>query len=106
MYVTGNPAAQIWKKIMGPVHDGLEYKSFPLPSIGADTKIFGDLADALEEQNNPSPTPSESPSPPPSESPAESEPPVSPSEPVVPPTDPDDPEPPEPSNPVGDGFEG
>ena len=105
MYVTGNPAAQIWKKIMGPVHEGLEYKSFPWPSIGADTKIFGDLTQALEDQNNPTPSPSESPEPSPSESPIDSEPPVSPSEPVTP-TEPDESEPPEPSEPVGDGFEG
>ena len=53
----GNPAAQIWKKVMEPVHSGLEYKAFPWPSIGGDTQIFGDLTEDLEEQENPSPSP-------------------------------------------------
>ena len=29
---SGNPAAQLWKKVMAPIHDGLENKSFDKPS--------------------------------------------------------------------------
>jgi len=36
-----NPAAQIWKKVMRPIHDGLSYKSFNYPYIGENTGIFG-----------------------------------------------------------------
>lgn len=111
MHISGNPAAQIWKKIMGPIHDGLEYKSFPWPYIGGDTHLFGDLTEALEEQNNPSPTPSPTPeeSTEPSESPTTDVPP--PSEPVEPsdpvePIDPVEPEPPDPTNPIDGGFQG
>ncbi len=39
--VSGNPAAQLWKKVMQPLHDGLEYKAFTYPSIGDNTGIFG-----------------------------------------------------------------
>lgn len=53
MRVNGNPAAQIWKKIMEPVHDGLERKAFKTPTIGGPTNIFGDL------KETPSPSPSE-----------------------------------------------
>ncbi len=59
MYFYGNPAAQIWKKVMQPLHQGLEYKAFPYPSIGTDTQLFGDLTEAKEEQDNPSPSPSQ-----------------------------------------------
>lgn len=41
IYCSGNPAAQIFRKIMRPIHEGLEYKSFPWPYIGGDTGIFG-----------------------------------------------------------------
>ena len=43
MYVSGNPAAQIFKKIMRPIHEGLAWKDFAWPYIGPDTGIFGDL---------------------------------------------------------------
>ena len=44
MYVSGNPAAQVWNRIMRQVHDGLEWRNFTEPtSIGEDTQIFGDL---------------------------------------------------------------
>ena len=36
----GNPAAQLWKKVMYPVHEGLEWKSFTYPYLGEDTGIF------------------------------------------------------------------
>lgn len=104
MYVYGNPAAQVWRRVMQQVHAGLEYKSFPAADwIGGDTQIFGDLTEAKEEQDNPSPSPSEepeaseSPDAAVSESPAVStapvvtdapvatEPPVEPVEPVEPP---------------------
>ena len=39
--VSGNPAAQLWKKVMQPLHDGLEYKAFTYPYIGENTGIFG-----------------------------------------------------------------
>ena len=62
MYVSGNPAAQIWKKIMRPLHEGLEYKSFKTPTLGGPTNIFGELSET------PSPSPSEESSESPSES--------------------------------------
>ena len=62
MYVYGNPAAQVWRRVMQQVRAGLEYKSFPAADwIGGDTQIFGDLTEAKEEQDNPSPSPSEEP---------------------------------------------
>lgn len=62
MYVSGNPAAQIWKKIMYPLNDGLEYKAFTTPSFSGPTNIFGELS------TTPSPSPSEEASEEPSES--------------------------------------
>ena len=53
MYVTGNPSAQTWKKIMQPLHEGLEYKAFKTPTISGPTNIFGELSET------PSPSPSE-----------------------------------------------
>lgn len=58
-----NPAAQIWKAVMQPIHEGLEYKEFDMPVIGQPTNIFGDLTEELEEQNNPKPTPTPTPEP-------------------------------------------
>ena len=104
MYVYGNPAAQVWRRVMQQVHAGLEYKSFPAADwIGGDTQIFGDLTEAKEEQGNPSPSPSEEPAasespdaavsespsvstaPVVTDSPVATEPPVEPVEPVEPP---------------------
>ncbi len=31
MYCSGNPSASMWKKVMGPIHEGLEYKDFYVP---------------------------------------------------------------------------
>ena len=62
MYVTGNPSAQIWKKIMYPLNDGLEYKSFKTPNLSGPTNIFGELS------ATPSPSPSEEASESPSDS--------------------------------------
>ena len=40
--VSGNPAAQLWKKVMSPLHDGLPWKSFTYPYLsGENTGIFG-----------------------------------------------------------------
>ena len=50
MNFSGNPAAQIWKLIMAPIHEGLEYKAFPTPTIGAPTGIFGDMSEPEEEE--------------------------------------------------------
>ena len=104
MYVYGNPAAQVWRRVMQQVHAGLEYKSFPAADwIGGDTQIFGDLTEAKEEQDNPRPSPSEEPAasespaaavsaspsvstaPVVTDSPVATEPPVEPVEPVEPP---------------------
>lgn len=70
MYFYGNPAAQIWKRVMEPVHNGLDYVSFDYPSyIGSDTQLFGDLTEALYEQLNPSPSPTVEPTVEPTEEP-------------------------------------
>ncbi|NLW65017.1 MAG: penicillin-binding protein [Clostridiales bacterium] len=53
MNVYGNPATRVWQKIMQPVHEGLELKTFPTPTLGGPTNIFGDL------KESPSPSPSE-----------------------------------------------
>ena len=50
MYFSGNPAAQLWRRVMQQVHAGLEDKSFPAPQIGAATNIFGNLDEAYREQ--------------------------------------------------------
>jgi len=50
IYTSGNPAARLFKTIMRPIHEGLEYKDFTWPYLGGDTYIFGDLNDELEEQ--------------------------------------------------------
>lgn len=50
MNFSGNPAAQIWKLIMAPIHEGLETKSFPKPTIGAPTNIFGDMSQPEEDE--------------------------------------------------------
>ena len=39
--VSGNPAARLWKKVMQPLHDGLEYRAFTYPYIGENTGVFG-----------------------------------------------------------------
>lgn len=93
--IYGNPAAQVWKRVMQQVHAGLEYKSFPSPDwIGGDTKIFGDLTEEKEEQDNPSPTPEPEESEKPEETPVVSDSPVTTEVPVFtePPTEPVEPE--------------
>ena len=61
MYFSGNPSAQIWKRVMSQIHEGLEPRTFTAPSYGAATNIFGDLTEEKEEQDNPSPSPSPTP---------------------------------------------
>ena len=34
---------------MAPIHEGLEYKAFPTPTIGAPTGIFGDMSEPEDE---------------------------------------------------------
>ena len=48
--VNGNPASQLFKKIMLPIHEGKEWKDFTWPYIGGDNMMFGDLRDKLKEQ--------------------------------------------------------
>ena len=58
--IGGNPAAQIWRKVMDPIHEGLENKNFPYPAVGGDTRLFGDLLNEWEIQEGiatPSPPP-------------------------------------------------
>ena len=43
MYVSGNPAAQVWKKVMQPLHEGLTVKQFKTPTASAATNIFGNM---------------------------------------------------------------
>lgn len=48
--VSGNPAAKLWRSVMRPIHEGLQYKGFTWPYIGENTGIFG-LDDEPEEDN-------------------------------------------------------
>ena len=50
MHYTNNPAVEIWKRVMEPVHEGLEDRGFPEPVIGAATNFFGNLQKEYEEQ--------------------------------------------------------
>jgi len=63
MYFYGNPSAQIWKRVMSQVHEGLEYKTFTAPVYGRATNIFGDLTEEKAAQDNPSPSPTPTPEP-------------------------------------------
>ena len=92
MYYSGNPALTIWKEVMQPIHADLEYRSFPTPTIGKPTQIFGDLSDELEAQE-------EAKKPKPTDPPEESDPPQE----TEPPTEtqtPADTQPPETQTPV------
>ena len=60
MNFSGNPAAQIWHKVMEAIHQDLEYKDFKMSYGGGNTGIFGSRSEMEEAQNNASPTPSES----------------------------------------------
>ena len=50
IYVNGNPAAQIFKKIMQPIHENLPWRDFPWPYLGGDNGMFGDLQVESEEE--------------------------------------------------------
>ena len=51
MYFDGNPAAQIWKRVMQKIHAPLPGAAFNEPTYwGAPTNIFGDLAARQEEE--------------------------------------------------------
>ena len=103
MYYGGNPAANIWKAVMQPVHAGLENRTFPAPTIGAPTNIFGNLQKDYEEQEykkthpevtpEPTPTPTETPEATPEPTPAPTETPVPTATPEPTPTPEDTPEP-------------
>ena len=41
MNFSGNPASQIWRLVMAPIHENLPYKDFPTPDVGEPTGIFG-----------------------------------------------------------------
>ena len=54
MYYSGNPAAQVWRRIMEPINEPLPVVQFNDPgSRGSDTGIFG----AVEATPTPTPTP-------------------------------------------------
>ena len=38
---SSNPAAKAWKKVMGPIHEGLTWQSFTYPLLEGNTGIFG-----------------------------------------------------------------
>ena len=50
--VSGNPAAQLWKKVMSPLHDGLSWKSFTHPYLGDNTGVFGFVDEAEDDYLN------------------------------------------------------
>ena len=53
MYFNGNPATQIWKRIMSAVHADLAPKAFAEPTYwGSPTNIFGDLTEKPEEEDD------------------------------------------------------
>ena len=52
IYCSGNPAAQIFKKIMRPIHEGLEWRDFPWPYIGGPLDTFGVEEEEEEEDND------------------------------------------------------
>ena len=66
MRFSSNPAVQIWKAVMAPIHEDLQSIPFPKPVIGSPTNIFGDLTEKEEEPEE-TETPEESTAP--SESP-------------------------------------
>ena len=54
MYYSGNPAAQIWKRVMTQIHAALPAAGFNEPTYwGAPTNIFGDLTEKQQEEEQP-----------------------------------------------------
>ena len=41
IHVSGNPAAKLFRKVMSPIHEGLEWRNFTWPTLGGNTGIFG-----------------------------------------------------------------
>ena len=58
MYFSGNPAAQIFRKVMAEIHKGLPVKSFQSGTYQAPTGIFGSEEDDVELSPSPSVDPS------------------------------------------------
>ena len=92
MYFNNNPAVQIWKSVMQRVHAGLADRSFPAPSVGRPTNIFGNLDEEYEEQEYAKEHPEEEEP----EEPVETEPPVEADPPEETPYIPEAPEPTDP----------
>lgn len=70
MYFSGNPACQIYRKIMSQVLSGYEYWSFPKATINAAAMQGGDIPEDEEEETEaPEPSPTDPPTPPPTEQP-------------------------------------
>ncbi len=68
MYYNGNPAAQIWRRIMAPINDNLPVIQFNDPtSRGYATGIFGNLEFTPTPSPTPKPTPTKAPTAAPSE---------------------------------------
>ena len=64
MYYSGNPAAQIWRRVMLAINDGLPVVQFNDPgNRGYDTGIFGNLETTPEPTPAPTATPSPTPKP-------------------------------------------
>ena len=65
----GNPAAQIWQKVMSRIHEGLSYWAFPTPTIGQAINAFGSGTNRPSPSVSPTqeapPTPNNSQEPPP-----------------------------------------
>ena len=65
----GNPAAQIWQKVMSRIHEGLSYWAFPTPTIGQAINAFGSGTNSPSPSVSPTqeapPTPNNSQEPPP-----------------------------------------
>lgn len=65
MYFYSNPAAQIWNTVMSRIHAGLPYLSFPTPSRGWATNIFGEAEETATPEPSETPLPTDTPEPPP-----------------------------------------
>ena len=50
--IGGNPAAQLWRKVMSKVHEGFAWKDFTWPYLGDNTGVFG-LDEEDEEPGEP-----------------------------------------------------
>lgn len=57
MNFRGNPALDIWKRVMQPIHEGLEFRAFTTPVIGQATNIFGSREDLMPARPEPTEKP-------------------------------------------------